>query len=163
MGSVAVADVPDSPLSTVHVLVMHGEAGGTLLALLLYALHRDPCQHGVGCVDAVAVESDFFHAVSLQGQGWKSVEQRQCLRCHSVDALVSIDPHPCDGVACGETPDHHIFGRALGDLIGVGDADAVVCPMLIELAPGGGLDGETWCVVHDPIIGTGWERSRSLV
>ena len=103
------------------------------------------------------------HGVSLQGQGWKSVEQRQCLRRHTVNGFVSIDPHPWDGVTCGESKNHHVFRGALGDLIGVGDADAVVCPMLIELAPGGGLDGETWCVVHDPIIGTGWKRSRSLV
>lgn len=60
-GSVAVADVPDSPLSTVHVLIVHSKAGGTLLPLTLNALHGDTCQHGVGSVDAVAVEGDFVH------------------------------------------------------------------------------------------------------
>ena len=69
MGSVAVADVPDSPLSTVHVLVMHGSTASTLPPLLLNALHGDTCQHGVGSVDAVAVESDFVHGSSIRGQG----------------------------------------------------------------------------------------------
>lgn len=82
---------------------------------------------------------------------------------HSVDALVSIDPHPCDGVACGESENHHVFRGALGDLISVGDADAVVCPMLIELAPGSGLDGEAWLIVHVLIIGTGSGESLTSV
>ena len=69
MGSVAITDVPDSPLSTVHVLVMHGSTASTLPPLLLNALHGDPCQHGVGCVDAVAVESDFAHGSIVRGQG----------------------------------------------------------------------------------------------
>ena len=46
---------------------MHGKAGGTLLPLLFDALHGDPCQHGVGCVDAVAVESDFVHGPIIGG------------------------------------------------------------------------------------------------
>ena len=40
---------------------MHGSTAGTLLPLLLNALHGDPCQHGVGSVDAVAVKGDFVH------------------------------------------------------------------------------------------------------
>ena len=71
-GSVAIADVPDSPLSTVHVLVMHGSTASTLPPLLLNALHGDTCQHGVGCVDAVAVESDFCHGSSIRGQVGRS-------------------------------------------------------------------------------------------
>ena len=68
-GSVAITDVPDSPLSTVHVLVMHGSTASTLPPLLLNALHGDTCQHGVGSVDAVAVESDFAHGSIVRGQG----------------------------------------------------------------------------------------------
>ena len=70
-GSVAVADVPDSPLSTVHVLVMHGSTASTLPPLLLNALHGDTCQHGVGSVDAVAVESDFCHGSIVRGDQWE--------------------------------------------------------------------------------------------
>ena len=46
----------------------------------------------------------------------------------------------------GETPYHHValgFASLLPDStesVGVGDADGIVCPMLIELGPGGGLN-----------------------
>ena len=49
---------------------------------------------------------------------------------HSINALVFIDPHPLDGVATGETPDHHIaFPDAmLADLVSVGDVDGNSAP-----------------------------------
>ena len=63
---------------------------------------------------------------------------------HSINALVFIDPHPLDGVATGETPDHHIaFPDAmLADLVSVGDVDGILCTMWIEVCPVGGLNGE---------------------
>ena len=63
---------------------------------------------------------------------------------HSIDALISIDPHPLDGVATGETPNHHVpvFNAMLADLVSVGDVDGVLCTVWIEVCPVGGLNSE---------------------
>ena len=76
----------------------------------------------------------------------------QVLVCHSIDGLVSVDPHPCDGVtAWGHLKNHHVFplpmavvhlAPDLGDLISVGDVDGIVATVGIELAPGCGLNCE---------------------
>ena len=63
---------------------------------------------------------------------------------HSIDALVSIDPNPFNGVATGQPPNHHVpvFDAMLADLVSVGDVDGILCPMWIEVCPVGGLNGE---------------------
>ena len=63
-GSVAIADVPVRPLDSFGT---GSTPTGTLLPLLLQALHRDLCQHRVAGVDSVLIELDFFHVRKI---GW---------------------------------------------------------------------------------------------
>ena len=64
--SVAVADVPVRPLDSFGT---GSTTTGTLLALLLQALHRDLCQHRVAGVDSVLIELDFFHVPMIAENG----------------------------------------------------------------------------------------------
>lgn len=61
---------------------------------------------------------------------------------HSVDRFVSIDSNPFDGVALCHAPDHHVtvFNVLLTDLVGVVDAGGILCTVLIEVCPVGGLN-----------------------
>ena len=76
----------------------------------------------------------------MRGRGLDQVGQM--LIRHSVNALVVIDPHPLDGVATGETPNHHVpvFNAMLADLVSVGDVDGILCTVWIKVCPVGGLD-----------------------
>ena len=76
----------------------------------------------------------------MRGRGLDQVGQNRIR--HSIDRLVFIDPHPLDGVATGQTPDHHIaFPDAmLADLVSVGDVDGILCTVWIKVCPVGGLD-----------------------
>ena len=88
----------------------------------------------------------------MRGRGLDEVGQM--LIRHSINALVFIDPHPLDGVATGETPDHHIAfpnGR-LADLVSVGDVDGILCTVWIKVCPVGGLDGKGHLVFFVALI-----------
>ena len=50
--------------------------------------------------------------------------------------------HPLDRCAAGHAPDRGGFGHLLGDAVGTVDGGGVVCPVLIKVAEGGGLDCE---------------------
>ena len=78
----------------------------------------------------------------MRGRGLDQV--CQMLIRHGIDALISIDPHPLDGVATGETPNHHVpvFNAMLADLVSVGDVDGILCTVWIEVCPVGGLNSE---------------------
>ena len=65
-GSVAIADVPVRPLDSFGT---GSTPTGTLLPLLLQALHRDLCQHRVAGVDSVLIELDFFHGPMIAENG----------------------------------------------------------------------------------------------
>ena len=71
LNSVAVRNVPDAPVSTVHVLIIHqGEAAAfTLTLLLLHHLQGDAPKFGCGGEDAVGIESHWFvvHALIIGG------------------------------------------------------------------------------------------------
>jgi len=101
--------------------------------------------------------------------GRSDCQQSQCVICHTVDALVFIDPNPLHRMTRGETPYHHValgFASLLPDAtesISVGDADGIVCPMLIEFGPGGGLNCKhalVGCCVYCRAQG---DQSRSLM
>ena len=67
----AITDVPVCPLDSFGT----GSATtGTLLPLLLQALHRDLCQHRVAGVDSVLIELDFFHVRKI-GWIWRKVNR----------------------------------------------------------------------------------------
>ena len=78
----------------------------------------------------------------MRGRGLHQVGQM--LIRHSIDRLVFIHPHPFDGVATGQAPDHHVTlaNVRLADLVGVGDVDGILCTVWIEVCPVGGLDSE---------------------
>jgi hypothetical protein len=78
MGSVAVADVPDSPLSTVVIdQVVCSTTAGTGTTVRLDALHGNALEIGVAGIDAVIIEEGlchwkvawFCHGSSIRGQG----------------------------------------------------------------------------------------------
>ena len=88
----------------------------------------------------------------MRGRGLDQVGQM--LIRHSVNALVFIDPHPLDGVATGQTPNHHVTfpnGR-LADLVSVGDVDGILCTVWIKVCPVGGLDGKGHLVFFVALI-----------
>ena len=78
----------------------------------------------------------------MRGRGLDEVGQM--LIRHSINALVFIDPHPLDGVATGETPDHHVTfpNVGLADLVSVGDVDGILCTVWIKVCPVGGLNSK---------------------
>lgn len=60
-------------------------------------------------------------------------------------------PHPCDGIAAAvrHAPDDALLTPCLCQSVGVVQVGRPVAPMLIEVCPGGGLNGEAggWHVV----------------
>ena len=60
---------------------------------------------------------------------------------HSVDRFVLIDSNPFDRIAAGHAPDHHVtvFNVVLADLVSMVDAGGILCTVLIEVCPVGGL------------------------
>ena len=63
----AIADVPDSPLSTVEVLIAKGAAQFPLTLLLLQHLKGDAGKFRSAGKDAVGIELDLFHVRKI---GW---------------------------------------------------------------------------------------------
>ena len=66
--------------------------------------------------------------------------------------LVRRHIHPLDGCAAGHAPDRSGFGHLLSDLIRSVDGGAVVCPILVKVAEGGGLDCEHHVLCFVPLI-----------
>ena len=56
--------------------------------------------------------------------------------------LVRRHIHPLDRCAAGHAPDRSGFGHLLSDAVGTVDGGGVVCPILVKVAEGGGLDCE---------------------
>ena len=65
----AITDVPDSPLSTVEVLVTKGAAQFPLTLLLLHHLKGNGGEFRIAGVDAVLIELDFFHVPMIAENG----------------------------------------------------------------------------------------------
>ena len=88
----------------------------------------------------------------MRGRGLHQVGQM--LIRHSIDRLVFIHPHPFDGVATGQAPDHHVTlaNVRLADLVGVGDVDGILCTVWIEVCPVGGLDCKGHSVLFVALI-----------
>ena len=88
----------------------------------------------------------------MRGRGLDQVGQM--LIRHSIDRLVFIHPHPFDGVATGQAPDHHVTlaNVRLADLVGVGDVDGILCTMWIKVCPAGGLDCKGHSVLFVALI-----------
>ena len=68
---------------------------------------------------------------------------------HSIHGFVFIDPNPLDRMPRGQTPDHHVFpfvlsclNPCMGETVGMGDGEGMVCTVLIEAVPVGGLNCE---------------------
>ena len=76
LGSVAVADVPDSPLSTIVIdQVVCSTTAGTGTTVCLNALHGDALKKGVAGIDAVVIEEGlchgevaWFHVLIIRGR-----------------------------------------------------------------------------------------------
>ena len=88
----------------------------------------------------------------MRGRGLHQV--CQMLIRHSIDRLVFIHPHPFDGFATGQAPDHHVTlaNVRLADLVGVGDVDGILCTVWIEVCPVGGLDCKGHVVLFVALI-----------
>ena len=118
---------------------MHGSTAGTLLPLLLNALHGNLCQHGVGSVDAVAVESDFVHVPSIRGQGrslWVMVDGSATEHQISDGVGVSIGTTPADRFTLSRAhPDHAFFAPCLSDAVGVVHVGRPVATVSVKGAP----------------------------
>ena len=101
MESVAVADVPDAPLSTIGGagIIPLGEplaAQFTLTLLLLKHLEGDGSQFGIRSEDAVSVKGGFVHEHKLDQMGQKSIGGGQSPDCHmplSISPIAKVITH----------------------------------------------------------------------
>ena len=163
MGSVAVADVPDSPLSTPcrdatlsHVLAvcclsehvcfdaLHGgEDHGVGLALL----NDEPVAY---LVTVLQVGGKFVcHGSIVQGQGrslWVMVDG-SATEQHVSDLVhgVHVGTHQGEGALRANLPDGAVVAVVcfplFGDRLSTLQGWRVVCPILVKGAPCGGLNG----------------------
>ena len=137
----AITDVPDSPLSTVEVLVAKGAAQFPLTLLLLKHLQGDGGEFRSAGEDAVGIELDFVHVRKI---GWIGGKVN---RLGTVPRLSHAVEH---------------FGNRLLILFIGGEAVPITSGNLTD----GSVDRITTlgddlltvgvlCFVHEPIIGTG--------
>ena len=97
------------------------------------------------CHEIVGRSFDVVHAVSLQGQQWEMgvmVDSASIAHSRGDGDHVRRHVHPLDRCAAGHAPDRSGFGHLLGDPIRSVDGGGVVCPILVKVAEGGGLNCE---------------------
>ena len=113
-----------------------GGEGGTVAVLPIVE---------VLCHDEVGRSFDVCHGSSVQGQQWGMgvmVDSASIAHSRGDGDHVRRHVHPLDRCAAGHAPDRGGFGHLLGDPIRSVDGGGVVCPILVKVAEGGGLNCE---------------------
>ena len=100
---------------------------------------------GSGVVDEESAVVLFDHGSIVRGQQWGMgvmVDSASIAHSRGNGDHVRRHVHPLDRCAAGHAPDRGGFGHLLSDPIGSVDGGGVVCPILVKVAEGGGLNCE---------------------
>ena len=87
----------------------------------------------------------FDHGSIVQGQQWGlGVMVDSASTEHCIGGFDHVRRHvqPFDGLPCRQSPNGRGFFNCQGDPIRSVDRGGVVCPMLVKVDPGGGLNCE---------------------